>query len=335
MPPKTTWEWLEAYGAMSADPAAVHGDDWQAAKRDVALRLDGMIKEDELEDMLDATRPMAKRRASELLFRGSGWCALENLRREVSGEVAIAPHLDFGEAGDEQSPWLSLMKNGTMGEHDVNEPPVSWMLQSEFTRMMENAVKGDDRDNWYTHLQLGAAYCAEAGSRLLDAYNCFARSFELAPSPWAMYCLAIVAKQCGNDHDAAEKMMKASLMCPADESLAKEAMAALCGAEMYSEIFELSKALEPSLLAVGRIRLYLTIANIRLGNLEDAERVLWENGGLVVADIREGENIITNIYLDLEEAKASRDGKGFDRGECDVPAIFDYRVSQRKKKKTN
>ena len=112
-------------------------------------------------------------------------------------------------------------------------------------------------------------------------------------------------------------------------------MAALCGAEMYSEIFELSKALEPSLLAVGRIRLYLTIANIRLGNLEDAERVLWENGGLVVADIREGENIITNIYLDLEEAKASRDGKGFDRGECDVPAIFDYRVSQRKKKKTN
>ena len=79
----------------------------------------------------------------------------------------------------------------------------------------------------------------------------------------------------------------------------------------------------------------MIISDIKLGHLEDAEKVLWENGGLVVADIREGENIITNIYLDLEEAKAKRDGKDFDRAEADVPAILDYRVSQRRKAKKN
>ena len=99
------------------------------------------------------------------------------------------------------------------------------------------------------------------------------------------------------------------------------------------EAAKLSQKLSPELLHIGRIRLYLTIASIHLGDLENAERTLYENGGLVVADIREGENIITNIYLDLEEAKAGRDGRPFDRNECDVPAIFDYRVSQRKKKR--
>jgi len=333
MPPKTTWEWLEAYGAMSADPATVHGDDWQAAKRDVAVRLDRLVTEDRLEEMLDDTRPMAKTRADEVIFRGAGWCALENLRRAIKDEAPIAPHLDFGKAGAEQEPWLSLMNDGTMGEHDPNDVPVSWMLQDEFIRMMEEAVNGKDSENWYTYLQLGAAYCAKGYGTLQRAYECFEKSLSLKKSAWAMYCLGVVAKICGNNGPAAEKMMEASVMAPRDESLAKEAMAMLTAAEMYEEVISLSKKISPDLLSIGRIRLYITIANIKLGDLEYAERVLWENGGLVVADIREGENIITNIYLDLEEAKARRDGRPFDRNECEVPAIFDYRVSQRKKKK--
>ncbi len=333
MPPKTTWEWLEAYGAMSADPETVHGNDWQAAKRDVALRLDKLITEERLEEMLDETRPMAKKTADKVIFGGSGWCALENLRREKKGEALIAPHLDFGKPCAEQEPWLSLMNDGTMGEHDPNDVPSSWMLQDEFIRMMEEAVNGKDSENWYTYLQLGAAYCAKGYASLQRAYECFEKSFSLKESPWAMYCLGIVAKICGNNAPAAEKMMAASVMAPHDESLAKEAMSMLNAAEMYGDVIELSKKIAPELLSVGRIRLYMIIANIKLGDLEYAEQVLWENGGLVVADIREGENIITNIYLDLEEAKAKRDGRDFDRNECDVPAIFDYRVSQRKKKK--
>ncbi|MBQ7669601.1 MAG: DUF5107 domain-containing protein [Clostridia bacterium] len=332
MPPKTTWEWLEAYGAMSADPAVVHGDDWAAAKNEVATKLEAMIGEEELENMLDATRPMAKRRADAIIFEGSGWCALENIRRERSGEALIAPHLDFGAPGREQEDWLRLMNEGTTGHHDPADVPNSWMLQGEFVKMLESAVKDKDAENWYTYLELGAAYCATGYEKLQDAYNCFEKSFDLTPSAWAMYGFAMIAKLCGNNKDSAEKMMKASKMMPGDESLAKEAMASLVASEMYGEVMELAKALEPELLSIGRIKLYLVIASIKLGDLEYAESVLRENGGLVVADIREGENIITNIYLDLEEAKAKEAGLPFDRNECEVPAIFDYRTSQKKKK---
>ncbi|MBR6917592.1 MAG: DUF5107 domain-containing protein [Clostridia bacterium] len=332
MPPNTTWEWLEAYGAMSADPSVVHGDDWQAAKADVAARLDKLITEERLEEMLDETRPMAKTKADRLLFEGSGWCALENIRRERAGLRSIAPHLDFGSPKAEQEQWLSLMNEGTLGKHDPDDVPPSWMLQKEYLAMMEKAITEKDAENWYTYLQLGAAYCTSYGT-LLKAYNYLEKSFSLKKSAWAMYCLSIVAKQCGNLKPAAEKAMEASEMAPFDESLAKEAMSMLCAAEMYEEVISLSEKLDKELLGIGRIRLYMIIANMKLGNLDFAERVLSENGGLVVADIREGENIITNIYLDLQEAKAKRDGRPFDRNECDVPAIFDYRTSQRKKKK--
>ena len=83
----------------------------------------------------------------------------------------------------------------------------------------------------------------------------------------------------------------------------------------------------------GRVKLYIIMANIHMGNIEPAETVLYEDGGLVVADIREGENIITEMWYLIEELKAKRDGRDFDRESADVPAIFDYRVTARRKKK--
>lgn len=333
MPPKTTWEWLEAYGAMQADPEKVHGDDWQAAKADVAQRLDSMISENTLEEMLEKTRPMAKAAAPEKPFyTGSGWCALENIRRGMAGAELIAPHLDFGTVGEEQKDWLMLLEHGTMGEHNPEDVPSSWMLQDEFIRAMRDAVNSEDADNWYTHLQLGMALIAKGGE-LLSAYEHLEKSYNLKKSAWAMYGMATVAMQCQDNKSAAEKAMAASEMLPTDASLAKDALSKLNEVNMSHEVIELAAKLDRKLLDIGRIKLYVIIANIKLGNLDCAEKMFFENGGLVIADTREGETIITNVYLDLEEAKALRDGKKFSRNEADVPAVFNYRTSQRRKKK--
>lgn len=332
MPPKTAWEWIECYGAIQTDAKTVHGDDWQAAKAEVARKLDEIITEEALEDLLDETRAMAKAPATgELLFKGSGWCALENLRRDKIGQERITPHLDFGSTGEDQEDWLTLMEEGVFKAHRPEDVPPSWMLQKEFIDMMKKAANDTDKDNWYAHLQLGAALIAT--NNLQEAYEVLERSIELKRSPWALFCQGMVSKQVGNTAAAAEKVMEASLMLPDNESLAKEALALLTDAKLYEKAIELLSALSEDVRSIGRVRLYATIANIKVGRLEEAQSVLWEKGGLVVADIREGENIITNIYLDLEEAKAARDGKEFDRANADVPAIFDYRVSQRKKKK--
>lgn len=58
---------------------------------------------------------MATAPAQSVIFQGSGWGALENLRREKAGERRMAPHLDFGECGEDRA-WISLLENSYMPE---------------------------------------------------------------------------------------------------------------------------------------------------------------------------------------------------------------------------
>lgn len=76
---------------------------------------------------------------------------------------------------------------------------------------------------------------------------------------------------------------------------------------------------------MGRVRLYELFANVRLKNIEEAERILYGNGGLVIPDVREGEGLVTDMWFELEELKAKRDGREFSRFTADVPKMFDFR----------
>ena len=323
MPPNTTWEWLEAYGAMNADGDKVHGD-WQEAKAEVAARLDEIITAEELEAMLEATKPMAKAKAKgELMFRGSGWGALENMMRAKIGRPQMASHLDFGEVGEEQADWVTLMKRGTMPEHDTNDEIVSWMLQNEWIGMLEGAADGGDLTNWYTQLQLGVAYLAN--NRLQEAYERIDRSYKLNPSPWSLHALANFKRLLGDATAAAALCAKASRMRLHDASLAKEAMELLVLADMNEEAIALSKEFPEEVSSIGRVKIYIAKAYINLGDADAAEAIFYRDGGLVLPDIREGELIITDLYLRMLELRAKATGEDFDRATAKVPPQFDYR----------
>ncbi len=323
MPPHTTWEWLEAYGALSADGDTVHGE-WQAAKAEVAARLDEIITDEKMDELLESTKPMARSAADgELIFRGSGWGALENLLREKNGRPQMTPHLDFGTVGEEQADWVSLLNDKKYLEHDENDSPISWMLQPEWTRLMEEAAETTDKDNWYASLQLGMSYIAEG--RLNDGWIELEKSQAIKNSAWAEYGKSVVKKVIGDAENASLHITNAAKMLPHDISIAKEAMEILVGAGKDSEAIELYASMPEEVRAIGRVRLYATMAHIHLGHIEEAEAVLWENGGLILPDIREGETIITELWLLIEEAKAKRDGTEFDRNTAKVPPIFDYR----------
>ena len=107
--------------------------------------------------------------------------------------------------------------------------------------------------------------------------------------------------------------------------LAKEAMELLCAAGLWNEVVELANELPEDVRSIGRVRIYITMAHINLGRIEEAEAVLYEGGGIVLPDIREGELIITELYLRIAEQKAARAGEDFDRATCKVPPQFDYR----------
>lgn len=324
MPPRTAWEWLEAYGAMNADPAQIHGA-WHGAQAAVEARLETLIPQERLEQLLRQTRDtMAKRPAQALFCRGSGWGALENLRRAHAGEPPLSPQLDFGVPGAEQAPWRALLERGAMGEYDPREPVSSWLPDARYLPLLAQAAQGAERENWHTWLQLGAALLTQG--RFADARDALARADSLARCAWVKYACSCLHLMQHEPERAAVYARQAAEAAPEDASVLKFALRVLLEARQYGEALRLIAAAPPELQRLPRVRLSEAQALVGLERLEEAEAILLQDGGLIVPDIREGEQTMSEVWLALQQKKY---GLGREAAEkiAPVPYRMDFRMN--------
>ena len=326
MPPLTAWEWVEAYGALSADPSRVHGD-WDGARDEVRERLEVLCPAAGLDSWLENTRAMAKRPAERVICSGSGWGALENLRRARDGEPLMCPQLDFGQVGAEQADWVRLLECGTLAPEGQGSlcPPASWMFQREWTERVR--VSADCHEK-----QLHLAAIALADGRLRDAGEAVAAALALRVTPTALFLRAQVERLNGDDRAAADSALEAHRLLPGDVSLARQAFAMALRAGMNDRVVAAYEASPAAVQADGRTAMTYAFALLRQGDTDRAEAVLMRDGGLSVTDIREGEISLTNLYLDIARARADAAGRAFDPAETDVPRRFDFRMFVPKKR---
>ncbi len=323
MPPKTVWEWVEAYGAVSLNPKKAHGT-WNEAKEEAKEALDNIVTEENLEKLLLKTRDMSKRPAEEMILRGDGWGALEEKRREFCGEAPMCSYLDFGKLTDEQEPWLKLLNEGTLGTYCPQDEIESYMYQSEWTSLLKSAVKEKDKENWLTWLHLGLATFAEKNYEKAEEY--LKKSLEFAMSPWALYALAILKRDCGLHEEEVSYMLKALNLLSDDLSLTKAAFRCLYENSKLKELKDIYENLPEKLQNVPRLMAYYGFSLAGTGNIEEAEKILYRNGGLIVPDIREGETITLDLWLKIEKAKAKREGTVFDESAQSPPYFTDFRM---------
>ena len=324
MPPATAWEWLEIYGAMNADGGKVHGN-WDDARTEVESRIDEIITAEALEKRLEETREYALRPAEKLLCRGSGWGALENLRRAKEGLKPMCPHLDFGTTDKPQEPWQNLLENGTMGVRNADIAPDSWMRQREWTKLLERAVDGTDHDNWFTLLQLGCTYLAEPD--LLRAEIYLDRSLRANRTAWGLYAMGELRRIQGDGKQAAALMVEAANRIPEDTNLAKMAARALHKIGDYQGLLSFTASRSPQMRELPRLRLYCAFSQAYTGDVDGAEALLYRDGQwLEVPDIQEGEVSLSELWYHIQSVRAERAGQPFDREKVSPPAALDFRM---------
>ena len=107
MPAEDTWEWLEAYGAMQAEPETVHGA-WTEAVSCVEDLLEEKLPRARMDALLAEFHEVLEQEFP-VVSDGSGWAALELERRGAentfSGSNAVIRRESLGK---EQEPWLLL-----------------------------------------------------------------------------------------------------------------------------------------------------------------------------------------------------------------------------------
>jgi len=326
MPPRTTWEWIEYYGPMKADPARIHGD-WHDAQAELEARLDEAAPLSAMEAELRDTHTMATTPATVITY-GDGFAALENQRLAKAGLPLLSPHLDFGTISADQQMWQTLLLTGSLRDAtnaDPSRAPLSYQRREEWLKLLRKAAKGPDRHFWLTHYMLGCAHLANGDAdRAEEALNA---SCALDANAWNTYAMAELYRVLGDKERSALTMLAAARMAPSDDNLCKMTAKTLAAAGLWDVLADYVDGLPDAQKKLPRVRLYLAVSAEGRGDLDLAEAILEEDGGLEIPDIKEGEISITELWFSIAEKKAARDGLPFDRATAKPPKKFDFRMN--------
>lgn len=315
--------WLESYGPVHADPAAVHGADWDAAVQAVASALDAARPAEALEDWHARAKRELDGQDGELLHTGMGYARCE---KALLGDAfdAAGLNLDAMRVGPGERPWMALAQTGAFPCPEPLEEPASYQIAPHWERALEQAASSGS-DHWYARYQLGVMAAARGDEK--KARTEYERSLAHAQNPWALRGLALLDAREGNDELAAERLREALAMKPI-RALALEALAALERTGRYEESLSLIAGLPAKLRGIGRVKTYEVAALMRAGRLDEAEALLL--GGIVLTDVREGNALLTDLWFELmarrEKGRADEETLAWARRTLTPPKRLDFRM---------
>ncbi|MGW7460242.1 DUF5107 domain-containing protein [Streptomyces sp. NPDC054797] len=296
------FSWLEAYGPLAAEPAAVHGEDWAAARAAAQDALARALPADRVEAAYAAWRAgAADAEPGERLAAGSGWGALEVL---CGGFELPGTPFEESALGEEQEPWLKLWRTGVFPAPRRATPPGPSLVAAHWRDMLETAPADP-----LTEYHLGVAQW-HAGD-VAQAVRSWERGLALAPSRWPLLrCLAVADALAGDPARAADGYAAAfedlagesrggELWTAAESALGQEAMAALLAAGRLPEARAVWDRLRPALREGGRMRLLAARLLAEEGHVAAARRVFED--GFELADLREGEEVLSEVWSALTD----------------------------------
>ncbi len=335
MPAGAVWEWVEAYGLMQANPALVHGQDWQQTRRAVQDIIEQLVPTSDLEQVLEQSRDMANSPPEKKLHMGSGWGALEERRRQIHGQPKLGKGFPFDDTslGEAQAPWLTLLKTGRFGDADPKRAPLGYMVQEEWWHLLEQAAATGAGATWFAWLHLGVMRYANADHE--GARRAWEQSLAVCDTPWARRNLALLAHQQGRLDDAVALYTAACRLRPELLPLAAECGRFLVDNGRAAAWLTIVREVVPRAIRDrGRIRLLTARAALAAGELEYVEEVLAQK--LVLEDLREGERALSELWYDYHTARISSEERiPIDaalrkrvHSQFPVPARFDFRMSQ-------
>ncbi|MFF3402751.1 DUF5107 domain-containing protein [Streptomyces sp. NPDC002659] len=307
------FSWLESYGPLAADPAAVHGEDWDAARAEVETRLARALPREAVDAAYEAWRPCADAEPGERLATGSGWGALEVLR---GGHKLPGTPFDESTLGEEQAPWRELLRTGVFPAPRRVVPPGPSLVAPHWRDMLETAPAEP-----LTEYHLGVAQW-HAGD-LAQAVRSWERGLGLAPSRWPLLrCLAVADQEGGQTTRAADRYAEAfddlcqerrddgATWTSATAALGREAIAALLAARRTAEARTVWDRLRPAVQQRGRFRLVEAQLLVAEGRKNEARAIF--DAGFEVADLREGAEILEEVWSRITDEP--------------LPEAYDYRM---------
>lgn len=298
MPARTTWEWTECYTALKGDCAVLHGD-YERAVNTVEHYLKERVGETaDLSFPSDDTVT-----ESRIVYRGSGWGAVEEL---VRGEKISASYAFPLIEDAETAAWRKLLETESFPVPDPDLAPESYVTGKFWLERLEAL----EEQSWFSLLHIGVI--RYAGGDVDGAKAAWEASAQTCENAWALRNLSMLYKN--EYHDIAKA--REYILCAFEQkqdcrSLCVEVAAQLTtdgGDELWLKVYD---RLSDSLKKQGRLRLYRAVALIHLKRLEEAAEII--NMDFEMSDIKEGELSVSQLWFELyRQIYAAENGMAYD-----------------------
>jgi hypothetical protein len=364
LPGGEEFTWLEAYGELSADPARVHAADWATARGAAGSALEAALPSASVEAAYARWLTVADAPPTESLAVGSGWGALEIAR---AGYALPGTPYAPSTLGDEQRPWLTLLREGTFPEADPTTPPGSTLVSAPWLDLLDQAPS-----TWLTEYHRGVARWSQGDTE--GAVTSWKRSLSLADSPWSHRNLAFADSLESRHPEAASHLLPAlrqvlaratdapppstapptpaarphtptttspgggvapppSPLSTAVRALARETLDSLLNAGRADDCLHVLAELPAEIVARGRFRLIEVRARTAVGDVAGARAIF--DAGFEVEDLHEGDEDVHDAWWALAELEAGRAHPGLrgrelrDRARRDFPLPPRYDLHMR------
>ena len=301
MEPNGVWEWEEAYGLIECEPDIIHDLDYYKVLKEVNLKASTVFSKELLNEEFETRGKEISNFNGKIIQYGSGWGALEILRRKEFNEQPFKSNLLFPEdsINEKQELWLNLLKNNSFLGVSITEKSMSFMIQKEWHDILEKAVKDNEKNNWFSWYHLGIMRYANGG--IDGSKTAFEKSFDLQPTKFSLRALGLMAYYCQELETACMFYQKAIRIDNNDKTIAVEYARILIEAQKPNEWLEVFDSLSSQLRCNGRIKYYTAMAYTQLEEFFKAEKILYEP--LVIADIKEGELSLYDLVFKIIEGK--------------------------------
>ena len=111
-----------------------------------------------------------------------------------------------------------------------------------------------------------------------------------------------------------------------DVSLAKQTLRCLYENGCFEKLKAVYEGMSETLKEEPRCKVYYAFALADAGDIEGAEKILYQDGGILIPDIRECETITLDLWIAVEQKKAQLAGKTFDTDSAEPPRFADFRM---------
>lgn len=288
MAPHTAWEWLEQYGAVQVSEEAMQGNHADREREVTGLLMESRCG-DMMEERLRKSAEMAKKKAC-LIASGSGCGALKERGKWTS-------HLEFTLDSESLRNWKTFFETGKLHCPEPEETPDEFLIDEGNLDFLLHTLENENRENWYAHYQAGVGLItAEEYGRAVEELKI---SWRLRENPWACHGLACAYLAEGDKESAAGWIMKGIRMKKEDTGYLKEGFKILDLSGENVELCRVYEELPEEKQGIGKLEFYYAQALHRTGRDDEAYSLLSREGGIVIDDIREGEDSVASLWQEV------------------------------------